>query len=168
MNGRIRVIAMLTATALAGACGRSESSGPPELRLGRDECAGCGMIITEGRCASALLSESDGLRSHQLFDDIGCMLDFERSRESKDRVINRYVHDYATGAWVPAGEAAFVLGEADRLRTPMGSGVHAFGSRAGAEEEQRRLGGEILDFGTLVAARARKTERPDGKPAGGD
>ena len=42
----------LAAASLLAGCDRAPLSGPPELRLGRDECVECGMIINDDRCSS--------------------------------------------------------------------------------------------------------------------
>jgi hypothetical protein len=55
MKRQARLLTFSIALASIAACRTGELTGPPDLRLGRDECAGCGMIISDGRCASAML-----------------------------------------------------------------------------------------------------------------
>jgi len=138
--------------ALVWGCTRAEVSGPPSLRLGRDECAECGMIISEDRCSSALLVERAGGREHVLFDDIGCMLDYEH--ENTDlRVVGGFVHDYVTRQWTGSAAAAYLFAPEANLGTPMGSGMVAFSSREGAAKAKESSGGEVLDYAGLAAAR---------------
>lgn len=133
-------------------CGRATLSGPPELRLGRDECGECGMLISEDRCSSALLVERDGRREHVLYDDIGCMLDAEA--EGLDgEIVERFVHDHATKQWVTARSATLLLADPDALPTPMGSGIVAFASAVSAQEAQAAHGGALLAYEQLPAAR---------------
>lgn len=149
---------------LAG-CGGSELSGPPQVRLGRDQCAACGMIISESRCGSALLVEDQGRRTHALFDDLGCMLDYEDERPAL-MVTERYARDYATSGWVRAPVGVYLFGVGERVSTPMGSGMVAFGTRGAAEAEKGRSGGEIVDYAGLVAARKAWAERRRNERAG--
>lgn len=143
---------MLFAVALfAGGCGGGDRlSGPPTLRMGRDECAECGMGLSEERCAAASIMRQDGVDAYVLFDDVGCMLDHEQ--EHHDSTVSaRYVHDYDTKAWLEADEAFFLF--AEKLQTPMGSGIGAFGSREGADAKQRQSGGAIMNWSEIGQAR---------------
>ena len=101
MNLSLRTVALLAP--LLAACQRDGLSGPPTLRLGRDECAECGMAIHDEPASAAMLVEQGGRRDHLLFDDIGCMLDLERSRENELSVVGRFVHHRIGGGWI-AGE----------------------------------------------------------------
>ena len=149
-----------------GGCERGELSGPPTLRLGRDECAECGMAIHEERSAAATLVDRHGRRDYLLFDDIGCLLDIERSAGSDFKVVDRFVHDHSGENWIHAETAAFLRADSSKLQTPMGSGLAAYADRPTAESGQRQFGGAVMDFETLAAwRRARSEERRKG--AGG-
>ncbi len=154
---------ILGAVVLAG-CGREPLSGPPELRLGRDECAECGMIINEDRCSSALLIERDGRREHIAFDDIGCMLDYEFENRATLVIVQGFVHDHSTQAWVQTDAASSLFAERERIPTPMGSGIVAFAGRQGAEAAQADIGGRIMDYAELAPARRAWMEALYGKP----
>lgn len=123
--------AVFVAAALVS-CDSAPLTGPPELRLGREVCAECGMIVGEERCAAAMLVERDGKRERLIYDDIGCMLDDERD-DLGGAVIERYVHDHGTRAWVRAETAVFLVGAPADVRTPMGSGLVAFADLTSAE-----------------------------------
>lgn len=148
MSSHVRTVWTLAAVIGAGltACGGAPLSGPPTLHLGRDECAGCGMIISEERSAAALLMEEGGERRHLVFDDIGCMLDYEREHAAGARVIERYVHDYGSREWGPGGSAVFLIAEDGKLATPMGSGIVAFLSGEAAERQRTSSGGRVTDL----------------------
>lgn len=146
-------VAVLSAVALLGGCSRSDLSGPPELRIGRDECGECGMIVSEDRCSSALLVESDGVREHIMFDDIGCMLDYERDKADRFTPVDAFVHDHGTREWVRAAEASFLLADRERLATPMGSGIVAFAAEESARARQGEVGGEVMGYARLAEAR---------------
>jgi nitrous oxide reductase accessory protein NosL len=151
---------LMTIAALLAACEREPLTGPPELRLGRDECRECGMLIYEDRAAAALLLESPAGREHALFDDIGCMLDFERTPGENETVLARFVRDYAARTWLDADRAAYLFAHPDHLPTPMASGIAAFADTDAAESQRARAGGELLTFNQITAARAQwKSDR---------
>src|SRR5690606_39706872 len=87
---------LLGATA---ACQRAELTGPPELRLGRDQCVECGMIINEDRFSlAALIDNTYGQREHILFDDVDCMLDYQHEHTDIP-LIERFAPDAGTRSW---------------------------------------------------------------------
>ena len=142
------LLASIQASMFAG-CARDELAGPPTLRPGRDECAECGMLISEERCSSAMLVRIDGQRQYLLFDDIGCMLDVEDGDEPGREIIDRFVHDHGTQKWTQADSAWYVAADSDRLMTPMGSGLVAFASRASAEDAAREYDGTVKTWKDL-------------------
>lgn len=166
MNARSLMMTLVMATLTLGlsSCGGAPLSGPPELKLGRSECAECNMIISEDRCSCGLLVDDAGHREHLLYDDIGCMLDDEHAGLNGRNVIERYVHDHQSKAWVEVGRAVFVMADPKALPTPMGSGIVAFASRTAAEEAAARHGGKTLDYPELVTARRRWMEERYGRP----
>lgn len=148
---------------LSGGCRRTEIDGPPQLRVGRDECAECGMLISEDRCACAFLIEHHGAREYAMFDDIGCMLDYEHDGRDGVRILRGYVRDHDSRLWTPSDEAVFLFADRDRLLTPMGSGIVAFGSADAAGPTREAVGGELMDWSTLVPARRAWMEERYGK-----
>ncbi|MBL8885180.1 MAG: nitrous oxide reductase accessory protein NosL [Phycisphaerales bacterium] len=158
-------VMMLSAACGLCGCGRTELAGPPTIRLGKDECVSCGMIISEGKCSGAMLIETAGDRAHLLFDDLGCLLDYKREQAGKVRVVGIFVHDFGDGGWVESNTATYVFGAEGRVHTPMGSGIIAFGSRERAEARQRESGGELMAFAALAEARRDWMEQRFGKAA---
>lgn len=159
MNARRVLFAAALAAAALAACSRQPLSGPPELRLGRDECGECGMLISEDRCSSAVLIVRDGAREHVLFDDIGCMLVYEDSGEHPVPV-ESFVHDYASGSWVAAPQASYLVADRGALSTPMASGIVAFASEEGAYALQKRVGGQVVSLSGLRDARDQPRSAP--------
>lgn len=134
MNRRLAAVSLL---ALLPACTSRPLDGPPQLRVGRDQCAECGMIISDDRCAAALLiEEKGGYREHELFDDLGCLLDRLKALPTERRVVGVFVRDHADHCWLTAS-GAWIVSDTG-THTPMGSGLVAVGDRAAAE----RLAGE--------------------------
>jgi len=149
-----------------GSCGGESAGGPPEVRLGRDECLECGMIISEERSSCGMFIQRNGRRQHVLFDDIGCMLDVEREGRSDLIIVDRFVRDHGTKDWISAEAAKFLMAEPGVLPTPMGSGIAAFAALSDAEATQARVGGRLLDYTTLLVARREWMEQRYGKPRG--
>jgi nitrous oxide reductase accessory protein NosL len=161
----IRHLVPLAVLATLPSCAPDKPDGPPDLRLGRDECRECGMIISEHRSAAGLLLDRDGRIEPALFDDIGCMLDLEDD-ETEMRIVGRYVHDYRSGEWLRASEAVFLLSSGTALPTPMGSGIAAFSTRVDAQAAQAGHGGQLLDYPQLRVER--RTWRKDRYERAGD
>lgn len=151
----IRIASCILLAVLAG-CAREELSGPPTIRLARDACAECGMLINEDHAAAAVIIENAGRREYLLFDDIGCLLDTERSSDVAGRVRARFVHDHHRRAWIDADAPGvrFLKTDPGALPTPMGTGMAAFDSAEAAEAARQTLGGEVFDFAGLAAHRA--------------
>lgn len=160
--GYLGIIAiwLLAAIASLHGCRGAALLGPPTLRMGRDECAECGMIISEDRFSSALLIERDGIREHILFDDIGCMLDYERSHADQ-AVKERFVHEHDTRAWRTASGSAFVC--SDSITTPMGSGLAAFADTAAAEDRAKLTRGRMLSLEQLAEFRVQWRQKRYGQ-----
>ena len=133
-------------------CDRAQLSGPPTLRLGRDECAACGMIIDEERCSSALLVERNGLREHLAFDDIGCIAHYLAAAASLPRGAVVYVADHRTKAWVRADRATYT--RVPGLATPMGSHIVAHESAASRDQDVDLRDGMPVGMEELFGAAA--------------
>ncbi|MDZ4831801.1 MAG: nitrous oxide reductase accessory protein NosL [Phycisphaerae bacterium] len=141
---------VLGIAAMTAGCSDAPSDGPPVLRVGRDECSHCGMMIAEDRCSAALLVELPDGRGYRLFDDLGCLLDYERTHRD-DAIIARFSRDYAAREWVPATTARYVMSEA--IQTPMGSWLVAFGDEGAANAARETHGGTLLSWADLPSAR---------------
>jgi hypothetical protein len=120
------------------------------------------MLISEDRCSSAMVIEVEGVREHIAFDDIGCMLDYEQSDERTATIIERYLHDYDTRAWVTADTAWLLKADRERLSTPMGSGMVAFGDRAAADRARAQWQGDVVNYRDLLIQRAAAPNQPPG------
>lgn len=159
--------AWIVAATITG-CSPPPLEGPPEVRLGRVECAECGMLISEDRCSSALLIEREGVREHLNYDDLGCMLDDERDGLDGATVVDRFARDYESRTWVRADAATFLFSEDKSLHTPMGSGIVAFSTRSVAEAARGKHAGTFHDYASLQDARRAWMEARFGKPKGAD
>ncbi len=133
------------AVAVAAACG---TPAPRAIAFGQDECDHCHMTIADRRTAAALVTRTG---KTYVFDDIGCLARFVASGGVRAADVAGYwVHDFlAPDSVLPVAAARFV--RADRLHTPMGSGLAA--TRAGDLERLRALlGGTRLDWPQVLAS----------------
>lgn len=152
MNRAACSIIVLALAASVSACRREAPTGPPELRVGRDQCLECGMLISEDRCAAVILMERGGAREHAVFDDVGCLLDWlGETHDPPARALETFLREYDARTWIPAHSAVVLRADPDRLHTPMGSGIVAFANAAAADARQREFGGTVTDYAALVA-----------------
>ena len=129
------------------ACSRREQgTEPPVVHLDEDVCEQCGMIVSDDRFASAIVSLENGQRLVHIYDDIGEMAQNTDKMAHPDTSI--YVHDYNSREWIDARTAWFV--QSEKLMTPMASGIAAFATRDQALKFSTKYPGEILDFNMLT------------------
>lgn len=159
----ITVLATLVLAGTLTGCEPVETSGPPDLRFGRDECTECKMSIVDDRSAAAARVRTPDGPDVLLFDDLGCLLDLERWDERPGlEVTERWTRDYSTREWIRAETAAYVFSE--QIRTPMGSWIAAYATLAAAEASRQEAGGELLTFEQLKVRRGEWMEARYGKP----
>ncbi len=128
------------------ACGGEEASGsePPSIKLGRDACKRCGMIISEERFASGIVDEKGNA---QKFDDTGEMVATVQEEGLNGRRV--WVHGYPSVEWMDAKTAWYVV--TMDLPTPMGSGVFPFDTEAGANEFASEHNAVVYTWDDLLA-----------------
>src|SRR5256885_12883798 len=92
---------------VAGCKQSSEAVAPPQIHYGQADCSQCGMTVNDERYAAALIIRTaDGEQAAKVFDDIGCMIGYEREHGDVT-VLARYVKDFESHAWVGADKAAY-------------------------------------------------------------
>lgn len=148
-------------SALLGGCGQPEVSGPPNVRLGRDVCTECDMIVSEDRYSAGAVVRKDGVLEHVSFDDIGCMLDYQRFHPDV-QFVEEFVREASTHGWVAASNAYFVVSET--IRTPMGSGIEAYADGAAADAAAEKARTQMLRWEQVREQRRVTMERLFGKP----
>lgn len=135
--------------ALAGAsCTEPDASGPPELNLGRDVCAECGMSIVEAEFAASAVVGVSGSRTHAAFDDVGCLLVWRAERQREGTPFECWVMAFESRTWIPFEQAHYVVGT-DR-RTPMHSQIVSFRTEEAAQADARTHGGSITAADALT------------------
>jgi copper chaperone NosL len=140
---RIGTIALVLL--VSAGCARDGAIAPPQIRYGEDVCAVCGMIISDDRFAAGLVTGAPPRYETLAFDDVGCMLAYERPASGNSPVVAaRFVRDFEAGEWRPAETAWYV--HAPALQSPMAFNLAASAGPAGAEALASARGGEVLDF----------------------
>ncbi len=135
---------VLLAALVAAACGGGAPR-PVELLLDEEECSLCRMAVSRRPFAAEAVTPSGAAH---FFDDIGCLARWTVEQPPPSGT-GLFVVDYATGEWLDATRAHYV--HAERLETPMASGLAAFGSAERAKAEATGLGGRVVDWAAVVA-----------------
>ncbi|OGR81988.1 MAG: hypothetical protein A3J74_01860 [Elusimicrobia bacterium RIFCSPHIGHO2_02_FULL_57_9] len=148
----MRTTALVALALILAACARPDLTGPPQVAFGRQECARCGMIISEERYAAGYVSETG---QSVAYDDVGELLAVLSKQPGLSA--RAWVRDFNGQGWVRAKEASFVVSPG--LATPMGSGMAAFADSARAAEfSQARAAGPVRAFSQVI-------DNPDGAGA---
>lgn len=138
-GGAVTIVAAGTAgfTLLPG---DEPQTGIPEIKLGKQQCARCGMVIADGRFAAAW---RDAAGKARIFDDPGCLL-LDQIKLAPAEGTAYWVSDYRDETLIDATLAAYVV--SDAIRSPMAYGIAAFATRAAADGAQGELGGTVADW----------------------
>lgn len=141
--GLVPNLALMSSLALVVAgCGQT-TSGPVEVKWGRDTCDYCGMVIDEPRFAAQLRAGTT--RKVYKFDDLGDAILFLVKQDWVNHPDNEFwVGDMNSGKWIDGLKALYVNGQ----RTPM---AHGFGAVPAPKEGAlgfERFKGAILTQGS--------------------
>lgn len=124
-------------------------TGPQPIEYGKDECAGCKMILVDKHYGTEFIS---GKGKVFKFDDVNCMIGFMNREPAKsDKLGKSLIVDFnSPNSFIHADEAVFLKHE--KLRSPMGSHVGAFVSAEAAGTLQKELGGggKILKWSDVL------------------
>lgn len=141
MTLRNLVIAML----LLGALGAGCSSGPKSIVAGRDQCMHCKMAIFDLRFAAQYVTEKGKWLT---FDSIECLV--HSMATSKVGVRSAWVADYEMAeTWIPVERAVYL--KSDKIHSPMGAGLAAFGLPATPSEIRQAYEGTVLSWAEVKA-----------------
>ena len=106
-----------------------------------DMCAYCKMAISEKRYAAELIdSEGQAFK----FDDIGCMVNFIKSKKNTTKIVAYFVMDFDERQWTKADDAYYV--RSSELTTPMNGGIIAFKNQSTAQEAIGKYHGKLFRF----------------------
>ncbi|HEU5290662.1 MAG TPA: nitrous oxide reductase accessory protein NosL [Cyclobacteriaceae bacterium] len=125
------------------------SSDPQPLQYGKDICHTCKMTLMDKKFGSEIVTKKGKVYK---FDDLNCMVNFYNSGyEGTDNIEHRLVIDFANPEKFIDAEHAFFV-KTDEIRTPMASGIAAFGSEEDYSKFNKKWKGTSLSWGDLVTA----------------
>ncbi|MGC9261487.1 MAG: nitrous oxide reductase accessory protein NosL [Phycisphaerae bacterium] len=152
---RRKMLRLSTAPALAAVLGLAGCARhntvllPPKIHYGYDTCAWCGMIISNPHFAAAVAYNRNGTPHDACFDDIGCMLSWQKAH-GQTSLLKVWVKNYATQKWMAAQRACFIHSAA--IITPMASGIAAGATLEQAKSALPQLtntGYKIMTYATI-------------------
>ena len=130
------VFLMVSAWALAS-CGKK---GPEPIALGKDNCANCGMIISDAKFGAELITGKGKLYT---FDSVECLAGYLNKKGKGTEVGSLWVVDFnRPPALIDATKASYLV--SDGLKSPMGLNLCAFGEREAATGMGVRYPGTVL------------------------
>lgn len=120
---------------------------PETLRYGQDVCHTCKMTLVDKKYGAELVTAKGKVYK---FDDVNCMAGFIHSGYLNDQTISlTLITDYAQpGTLIPAQEAFYL--KSDNLRSPMASGIAAFGSIESLQQNKETLTGTALRWSEVL------------------
>jgi copper chaperone NosL len=124
--------------------GDEASANEPTIRWNEENCAHCGMTISDRQYAAGWIEPGN---RQQRFDDVGCMVvSFrEHTPPSGTRLFAR---DFAGDRWLDAKTAVYAV--SGDIRSPMAYGVAAFETAAAAEGALGDAAKQTRTFDDLV------------------
>ncbi len=142
---------------LLGLIGCGSPAGPPVIRWGEEICDRCHMLISDPRFAGALRLADGTTRQ---YDDIGCLARdlTEGDLQAKEIWLRAYDRDQ----WLE-GETAWLV-QSQRIASPMGFGVAAFGGKDSARTHSQRWSGSVISFAQWLESF--QPRAPKGKQSG--
>ncbi len=139
-----------------------ERVGPDPIRYGQDVGAYCGMIITDKRYGTEIVSNRGKVYK---FDSLECLAGFLLEGEVAQKDIRDiWVTDFANPGTLISVEEAFFF-QSPILRSPMAAGLTAFANRDDLEEAKARYGGFELGFDDVVNLVAKAGFRDHRQPS---
>ncbi|MCC7363357.1 MAG: nitrous oxide reductase accessory protein NosL [Dehalococcoidia bacterium] len=136
-------VAVMAAGGYALLPGSSTATGDPTIKYGKEECAHCGMVISEDRFAAA--SRSSGKDTH--YDDIGCMVLYLRENAPAAGA-TFFVRAFEEDAWLDAATATYAA--MPGIKSPMSYDIAAFATaESAAAASNTRSGARVMSWDQL-------------------
>jgi len=148
-RGRAVVAIAALLMVMVTACSRPPAWPPlaVDADLGHDACAGCRMIVSDGRFAAQYHERNDPDRAVEFFDDLGCLLAAHGGSSCDPQAV--FVRSFDDAGWI-RGDEGFVV-RAAAFTSPMGHGFAAFATRPAAETQARsRADARLFELATLL------------------
>ena len=152
--GRRRFLALVPGLAIAvsvSACGQP-SSGPVEIKWGRETCEYCGLIIDDPNFAAQVRGKDGKVRK---FDDLGdAVLWMAKEGWADDPAVEFWVGGVETGKWLDGRKARYTDGH----HTPMAHGFGAVEASSPAAIDYGAMKTQVLTRGST--SRCEPSEAP--------
>jgi copper chaperone NosL len=122
------------------------STEPRPLAYGTDACHACKMILMDKKFGGEIVTKKGKI---YVFDDTNCMVNFLTSSELEgEEIANTLIADYAQTEKLIPVEHTFFL-KSDTIRSPMNSGIAAFGSETSMNEYKKKWKAIYLGWGEV-------------------
>lgn len=118
------------------------SPGPRPIHYGEDHCAHCRMTLTDARYGAELVTRTGKV---YVFDSVECLAAHMQETPSED-IHSLWVADFTTPEQLIPVEDAFFL-HSERLHSPMGMNLTAFGPAVRPDSVRQTYGGDVLTWG---------------------
>ena len=120
---------------------------PKEINYGNDHCHFCDMTVVDKTHAAEYVTTKG--RAY-MFDAVECLVMDINKNKNEDQLSFVLVADYANpGELVNAKEATYLISE--KIKSPMGANLSAFGSKETALKTQIENGGKLFSWEELKA-----------------
>ena len=129
--------------------------GPEPISFGSDNCANCGMVASDAKFGGELITRKGKVFK---FDSVECLAGFLDKKGTGDEVASLWVIDFAHPTQLIDATRAFYL-QSERLHSPMGLNLSAFGKREAAAAMQGRFPGTILSWPELLRYVAQRSSQ---------
>lgn len=114
--------------------------GPEAISFGSDNCAACGMIASDAKFGAELITGKGKILK---FDSVECLAGF--LNKGKGEAASLWVVDFShPSQLIDATKACYLA--SDKLHSPMGLNLAAFGERGAAAGMQGEYPGAILSW----------------------
>jgi copper chaperone NosL len=120
---------------------------PEPIVYGKDGCHACKMTLMDPKYGAELVT---GKGKIYKFDDVNCLAGFVNSGFlSQEEIAQLWVIDFSMPKTLIRVEDALFI-HSDDLKTPMASGVAAFGSKKLLDEYNREIKGSAITWNEVL------------------
>lgn len=127
--------------------GFSCSTEPEEINFGTDQCTLCRMNISDTKFGAEIVTKKGKVYK---YDAVECMMNaLSLGNAAYEDAAGFYVVDASNPKHLTDGlSAAYLISE--KLPSPMGANLTAFGKKGDAESKQKEFGGEVKSWNDLL------------------
>ncbi len=122
------------------------NAGPELIKIGKDQCFGCKMTISDQRFGAEILTTKSKVYK---FDDVHCLLEFKKSGTLEPKEIKAvYFSNFNAPHQLMIAEKSLLL-KSDQLRSPMNGNIAAFEHAAALKSAQQSFAGIVFSWNEL-------------------